>query len=55
MKAQYMLEEQEVVEATNVAMNEPKAGNMVYNRQDRETYGAWTKNTLWYHIAEQHG
>ncbi|XP_060215057.1 uncharacterized protein LOC132641932 isoform X3 [Lycium barbarum] len=42
-KVQYVLEEQEALEAINNVMNEPEDGNTVQHRRDREAYYAWRK------------
>ncbi|XP_059302782.1 uncharacterized protein LOC132054827 [Lycium ferocissimum] len=43
LKVQYVLEEQEALEAINNVMNEPEDGNTVQHRRDREAYYAWRK------------
>ena len=47
MKIQYVLEEQEALEALNIILDEPEAGNTAQHRRDREAYDAWKrKNSL---------
>ena len=47
MKIQYVLEEQEALEALNIVLDEPEAGNTAQHKRDREAYEAWKrKNSL---------
>ena len=47
MKIQYVLEEQEALEALNIVLDEPEIGNTAQNKRDREAYEAWKrKNSL---------
>ena len=40
MKIQYVLEEQEALEALNVVLDEPEVGNTTQHKRDREAYEA---------------
>jgi hypothetical protein len=42
-KIQFVLEEQEVLEALNQTMVEPEDGNTAQHRRDRDAYAAWKK------------
>ncbi|XP_075097965.1 uncharacterized protein LOC142175279 [Nicotiana tabacum] len=43
LKVQYVLEEQEDLEAINNVMNEPEEGNTAQHRHEREAYDSWKK------------
>ena len=43
LKVQYVLEEQEALEAINNVMNKPEEGNTAQHRREREDYDSWKK------------
>ncbi|XP_070032112.1 uncharacterized protein [Nicotiana tomentosiformis] len=43
LKVQYVLEEQEALEAINNVMNEPEEANIAQHRREREAYDSWKK------------
>ena len=43
MKIQYVLEEQEALEALNIIMEEPEDSNTAQHKRDKEAFAAWKK------------
>jgi len=47
MKIQYVLKEQEALEALNLTMKEPENGNTTQHKRDKNAFAAWKrKNSL---------
>ena len=51
MKIQYVLEEEEALEALNQLMEEPEDGNTVQHKRDRDAFAAWKKKNSIAHIT----